>query len=459
MHFKVLVQSPNNNPWEWTFHGASFRIGRNPEADLTLDGPDNKTVSWNHLEVDGSGAQVILTDLGSSNGTYLEGTRVQNPVPWALGQTISLGRSGPRLELIEVEDPERSGRPNKKPEDHDTWSSSQPQTATLSGKEANSEFQRMLNPQTADTLERNLEDTNKEKTVPTSQTRQMVLQLQHQHRRTMMALVACMVVLVLLLAAGSAYVMVSLAGPADVEAAVDPEPTETEPANGLTGDQIYDQLLKSTVLVWRTVPDGAITGTGALIDLENRYVITNFHVVGEAKYVNVNFPEYGRDGKEVINNKEHYFKSSQTIPGEVIKPRKHCDLALIQLRRLPDGVEPLKLAQTRPKPGSPLHLVGNPGASEGLWVYTSGEVRNIIPEANFLTSYADGTDAFEVNCRIIEAQTPSNAGDSGAPMVNNQVELVAINQSALLEARLMSNAIDVAEVKDLLESLPGSGEK
>lgn len=52
---------------------GSYAVGRDPEAGLTL--PDG-LVSWRHGEVAYASGGWILTDLGSTNGTYVDGERV-----------------------------------------------------------------------------------------------------------------------------------------------------------------------------------------------------------------------------------------------------------------------------------------------------------------------------------------------------------------------------------------------
>ena len=50
------------------------RIGRNPTSDVHLQAP---SVSWDHARIDQSAQGAVLTDLGSTNGTYVNGARVR----------------------------------------------------------------------------------------------------------------------------------------------------------------------------------------------------------------------------------------------------------------------------------------------------------------------------------------------------------------------------------------------
>jgi hypothetical protein len=71
------------------FTGAKVLVGRAPDCGLVLD---HASVSRRHagLQVDGSG-KIVLADLGSSNGTLLNGRRITQPVIVQPGDTIEVG--------------------------------------------------------------------------------------------------------------------------------------------------------------------------------------------------------------------------------------------------------------------------------------------------------------------------------------------------------------------------------
>lgn len=64
-------------------------IGRVPQADVYIESPD---ISRRHAELDVAGSSVLLRDLGSVNGTYLNGARVGAPVLLQDGDLIRLGK-------------------------------------------------------------------------------------------------------------------------------------------------------------------------------------------------------------------------------------------------------------------------------------------------------------------------------------------------------------------------------
>lgn len=70
------------------FRGDTLTLGRDPAADVVLDYP---MVSWRHARVTRSGSMVIVEDLGSTNGTFVNGRRISGRVTIVPGDLISLG--------------------------------------------------------------------------------------------------------------------------------------------------------------------------------------------------------------------------------------------------------------------------------------------------------------------------------------------------------------------------------
>jgi hypothetical protein len=65
-----------------------FTIGRAPDCDLVIA---DMTVSRRHAGLDRGLRGWLLTDLGSTNGTRLNGWRVREPVPVRPGDRVSFG--------------------------------------------------------------------------------------------------------------------------------------------------------------------------------------------------------------------------------------------------------------------------------------------------------------------------------------------------------------------------------
>jgi pSer/pThr/pTyr-binding forkhead associated (FHA) protein len=65
-----------------------FLIGRGPDCDLRLHGD---TVSRHHCIIRQEAEEVTLVDLGSSNGTYVNGTRVRSQTALNSGDLLTVG--------------------------------------------------------------------------------------------------------------------------------------------------------------------------------------------------------------------------------------------------------------------------------------------------------------------------------------------------------------------------------
>jgi pSer/pThr/pTyr-binding forkhead associated (FHA) protein len=64
-------------------------VGRDGEG-LVLDDP---TVSRRHLELLPEGDALVCRDLGSANGTFVDGDRLDDPRPLSAGARITVGQS------------------------------------------------------------------------------------------------------------------------------------------------------------------------------------------------------------------------------------------------------------------------------------------------------------------------------------------------------------------------------
>ncbi len=77
---------------------APVRLGRGSDNDIVFDPHEDRLVSTTHLELRvGEGLSLVVEDLGSTNGTWLDGNRIEGTEVVAPGQRIELGQGGPRL--------------------------------------------------------------------------------------------------------------------------------------------------------------------------------------------------------------------------------------------------------------------------------------------------------------------------------------------------------------------------
>lgn len=84
----TVVQGPRPLKGTTVAVNGPVVIGRSPGADIVV-GDD--FVSGRHARVFPSGAEAVLEDLGSTNGTLLNGERIAVPAHLSVGDTIDVG--------------------------------------------------------------------------------------------------------------------------------------------------------------------------------------------------------------------------------------------------------------------------------------------------------------------------------------------------------------------------------
>jgi S1-C subfamily serine protease len=216
------------------------------------------------------------------------------------------------------------------------------------------------------------------------------------------------------------------------------------------GSRVYKQVVPSVAYI-RTA---RASGSGTLVDKARRLVLTNYHVIDGAERpgagagydpVDVYFPRF-KDGG-IVADKAAY--KSGGFKGEVVAVNRKWDLAVVRLSEVPAPIPEVKLAERSPGPGDPVHSIGNAGASGALWGYVKGSVRNVYQKQ---WQAKAGNKTLRFNARVIEADSPTNPGDSGGPLLNDAGELVGVTQGGATTANAVSYFVDLSEVRKLLTS-------
>jgi S1-C subfamily serine protease len=194
---------------------------------------------------------------------------------------------------------------------------------------------------------------------------------------------------------------------------------------------------------------GQWTGSGSLIDKENRLVLTNQHVAPEtAQLVYVVFPAYREDGR-VITEREYYLRNPDTtaIRAQVVLADKMRDLSVIQLERVPAGAAALTIARKSVTSGQNILGVGGSpkGNEQGMWIPNFGKVRQVY---HLKFHYHDWQGQREAD--VIASQSGVNPGDSGGPVLDKSCRLVGVHAMGSKESNQNVNHIDVAEVRKFL---------
>lgn len=176
-------------------------------------------------------------------------------------------------------------------------------------------------------------------------------------------------------------------------------------------------------------------GSGFVIDMDG-HIVTNSHVV------------HGSYAVEVV------FSNSETVPAEIIGLDLHSDLAVIKVESLPDGVQPLPLANFNTiAVGQTVVAIGNPFGLGGT--LTRGIVSALGRSIPALTSFSIP--------QAIQTDAPINPGNSGGPLLNLNGEVIGVNAQIETDGISRTNsgigfAIPVSIVEKVVPVLIENGE-
>lgn len=206
---------------------------------------------------------------------------------------------------------------------------------------------------------------------------------------------------------------------------------------GATGQNIYGKYSRSVVLIYND--DIKASGSGSVIIKDIGAIITNWHVIQNAKVVGVIFK---KDGE---------IEKSDVMVADVIGYDATKDLAVLRLDgKVPDDVNELKLSTKLPDVGLDVHAIGHPGSLS--WTYTRGYVSQL--RENYKWSYKETLH----EASIIQTQTPISPGNSGGPLISSDGELLGVN-SFKAEGENLNFAVTSLEVINFLKNIKSIGKK
>ncbi len=91
--------------------GEVITIGRDPGNSLAFDPVKDDAVSSFHANLTVQGGLVIVTDLGSRNGTFLNSHKITGPTPVPPGAVLQFGDKGPMMSIIFGAAGQKAGAP------------------------------------------------------------------------------------------------------------------------------------------------------------------------------------------------------------------------------------------------------------------------------------------------------------------------------------------------------------
>jgi S1-C subfamily serine protease len=167
--------------------------------------------------------------------------------------------------------------------------------------------------------------------------------------------------------------------------------------------EVYQRANPSVVYIITNSGDGS----GFVIDQEGR-IVTNNHVVGRSRSF------------EVV------FASGERFRASLVGRDEDSDLAVIQVDELPEGVQPLPLAEPGDLVvGQFVVAIGNPFGEQGSMSLgiVSGLGRSLSSQREVGLG---GTYSLP---QVIQTDAPINPGNSGGPLLNLYGEVVGINSA------------------------------
>ena len=98
MRVEFRITSGSRAGQRESFEKSVIAIGRHPSNDFRFDVNNDPDVSSKHAEIRIVGSIVTVRDLGSTNGTFVNGNRVTGEQPLADGDLVAFGDTGPKVE-------------------------------------------------------------------------------------------------------------------------------------------------------------------------------------------------------------------------------------------------------------------------------------------------------------------------------------------------------------------------
>lgn len=171
---------------------------------------------------------------------------------------------------------------------------------------------------------------------------------------------------------------------------------------------LYDAVSPGVVSIATVSGQGGAQGSGFVYDMQG-HIVTNFHVVEGAQYIEVTFPS----GFQAV--------------GEVIGEDRDSDLAVLSIDAPAEELFPVRLGDSDTlQVGQYVVAIGNPfglSGSMSLGVVSSKgrtlESMNLAPNSTQFFSAGD----------IIQTDAAINPGNSGGPLLNLYGEVVGVNRA------------------------------
>lgn len=175
------------------------------------------------------------------------------------------------------------------------------------------------------------------------------------------------------------------------------------------------------------------TGSGFIIDAENGYIVTNYHVIENAKKIIVSLS----DGR--------------SVEAKIVGKDPRTDLAVLQISDTEDLTEVKLGDSSKLEVGEYVVAIGNPGGNEFARSVTTG----VISATNRTLTVSNNTFLYN----MLQTDAAINPGNSGGPLVNYSGEIIGINSAKYAENGFegMGFAIPISDAIPIIEQLIENG--
>lgn len=172
-------------------------------------------------------------------------------------------------------------------------------------------------------------------------------------------------------------------------------------------ESVIKKVSPSVVSIQTQLSNGVAAGSGAIIDANNGYIITNNHVVKDAKTIYVTL------------------SNGQIYEGTLKGSDATTDIAIVKLNTVPKGLQAVSFADSDAlQVGQPTMAIGNPLG------YANSASTGIISALNRPVSVSsDGNAQDAVVTNAIQVDAAVNQGNSGGPLFNASGEVIGITSS------------------------------
>jgi serine protease Do len=200
---------------------------------------------------------------------------------------------------------------------------------------------------------------------------------------------------------------------------------------GLKETKIYNKLIKKVVLIKTKDSIGA----GVVIS-NNGKILTNWHVIKNNKFVQVAFKPKSK--YKTIPSLNSFLNA------KVIKIDTEKDLALLQIldKQSINNIKAIKLSTLdKIDIGNDIFTIGHP--QNQLFTLDNGIISQIRDSYSWNTHKAN---------YIIQTKNSISSGNSGGPLVNEDLELIGINTFSNTKGQNLNYAVSIFDIKKFLKS-------